>query len=409
MMASMYIEHTTRLLEAFEELPAAAGLLPWLARAHGIHLVGGAIRDLMLGREPRELDFVVEGDVDAAIASLAAPVRSHDRFGTCTIELRGFRYDFAQARQERYARPGALPDVSAAAVAEDLRRRDFTVNAFALALTGAERGTLLAVDDAPADLALRQLRVLHDASFRDDPTRLLRLARYVGRLEFGIEPHTFDLAEAAVAEDALGTVSAPRVGAEMRLLAAEPDPVQSFTRLRELRLDAAIAPGFGLADPALARRAIALLADDGDPGALVIAAAALTMPPGPLSRLLNRLGFPAAERDRIVAAAGAESLARALERAQLPSELMNAIGEGDRPELVALAGALGPAEAARTWRDWLRAVRLEIDGDDLLRAGIAPGARIGDGLRAALAAKRDSRVSGREGELGVALEAATRG
>jgi tRNA nucleotidyltransferase (CCA-adding enzyme) len=407
MMASMFTDRAEPLLAAFRTLPAAAPLLPWLEHAEDVHLVGGAVRDLMLGRAPGELDFVVEAELDSAIADLAAPVRSHGRFGTCTVELEGFRYDFARARRERYPVPGALPEVSPAGLEADLHRRDFTVNTFALALAGRARGTVLAVDDAPEDLRRRRLRVLHDASFRDDPTRLLRLARYLARLTFGVEPRTLDLAEAAIAGGALGTITGSRTGAELRLLASEPDPVAAFTRLHELGIDEALAPRFGLRDPSLAHRALTLLAGDGDRGTLVLAAAGLRMDPGQLGDLLRELAFSAGEREAILAAAGgAHALAQALRAAGRPSEIMAAIGERTPPELVALAGALGPAEAARQWNQSLRAVRLEIDGNDLLEAGAPAGPGIGAGLRAALAAKLDGRARGREAELAVALRAA---
>jgi tRNA nucleotidyltransferase (CCA-adding enzyme) len=410
MMASMFTDRAEPLLAAFRSLPAAAPLLPWLEHAENVHLVGGAVRDLMLGHAPGELDFVVEGELDAVIADLAAPVRSHGRFGTCTVELEGFRYDFARARRERYRAPGALPEVSPADLAADLRRRDFTVNAFALSLTGHARGTLVAVDDAPGDLRGRRLRVLHDASFRDDPTRLLRLARYLARLTFGVEPHTLDLAEAAIAGGALRTITGARAGAELRLLAAEPEPVAAFTRLHELGVDEALAPRFGLVDPRLAHRALSLLADDGDRGTLVLAAAGLRMDPVRLAELLRELAFTAGEREAILAAAGgAQALAQALGDAARPSEIVAAIGERAHPELVALAGALGPAQAAREWRQSLRDVRLEIDGNDLLAAGVPAGPRIGMGLRAALAAKLDGRVPDRAAELAVALGAASGG
>src|SRR5581483_2486520 len=145
---------------------------------------------------------------------------AYDRFGTATLEIDGHRYDFARARRERYPRPGALPEVEPASIAEDLRRRDFTVNATALALGGDDAGTLLSVDNALEDLSDQQLRVLHDASFTDDPTRLLRMARYAARLSWAIEPHTLNLARAAIATGALDTVSGARLGAELRLLVA---------------------------------------------------------------------------------------------------------------------------------------------------------------------------------------------
>ena len=154
------------------------------------------------------------------------------------------RFDLARARRERYAHPGALPDVEPASIDEDLRRRDFTVNALALALGGPRRGELVAAPRALDDLAAGTLRVLHDASFRDDPTRLLRLARYGGRLGFSPDERTARLAREAIGDGALATVSGGRQGAELRLAGAEADPRPVLQELDRLGLGAQLIPGF---------------------------------------------------------------------------------------------------------------------------------------------------------------------
>jgi tRNA nucleotidyltransferase (CCA-adding enzyme) len=396
----------TGLLERVRALPAAAPLMPRVHEHPGVHLVGGAVRDLLLGGEPYDLDLVVEGDAAGFARSLGGTVRFHDRFGTSTVVLGGFSYDIARARRETYAHPGALPDVVPATLAEDLLRRDFTVNAIAIALGGKAAGTLSSAPRALEDLGARQLRVLHDASFLDDPTRMLRLARYGSRLRFAIEPRTRALVSSALRAGALATVSGSRLGSELRLLAKEPDPVAALRCLRGLEVDRAIHPGFGLRDEALARGALELLSDDGRRDRLAIALAAPRAPAGELRELLEALAFEAQDRDAIVeAVTRAPELAQALERAGAPSEIARA-ASGATPELVALAGALGPAEPAREWLTRLRHVRLGIDGGDLLAAGAPEGPAIGRGLRAALAAKLDGRVSGREAELAEALHAA---
>jgi tRNA nucleotidyltransferase (CCA-adding enzyme) len=372
----------------------------------GVHLVGGAVRDLLLGDEPFDLDFVVEGDAAVFAARLGGQLRVHDRFGTSTVTLDGHSYDFARARRERYARPGALPDVTAASLMEDLQRRDFTINAAAIALTGPRAGELTAAPMALEDLEARRLRVFHDNSFVDDPTRLLRLARYASRLGFAIERRTRDLAAAAVDAGAPETVSGPRIGTELKLLAREPDPLAAFQSLHDLALDRAIHPRFGIGDEAVARRALALLPEQDRRDRLALALAAREVPPAELARLLDALAFEAADRDAIVsAAASAPQLAMSLRAAPAPSEVVKAAA-GAGPEQVALAGALGPAEAAREWLRRFRHVRLAIDGDDLRAAGVPEGPAIGRGLRAALAAKLDGHARGREAELACALEAA---
>ena len=397
------------LLTRFSALAAARPLLARLGGADGVYLVGGAVRDLLLGSEPLDLDLVVDGELEPVAALLGTPERVHDRFETRTVSLEGFSYDLARSRRESYAHPGALPTVEPAGIAEDLSRRDFSDNALALGLSGSSRGRLLQAPHGREDVEARRLRVLHDQSFFDDPTRLLRLARYAGRLGFAIEEHTHALARAAVTAGALDTVSGPRVGTEVRLLAQQGDPVQGFRVLGELGIDEAIAPGFGIRDEdraGLARRALALLPADGAPADLVLAVAMLDVPAAAATGLLDRLAFPAGRRDRILAAASrAPELTHRLGAAEQPSEIAAAIGAGP-PELVALAGALGAEAAARRWLEDLRHVRLDIDGDDLLGAGVEPGPAVGAGLAAAHAAMLDGHADGREAQLAAALQGA---
>ncbi len=394
------------LLDKLAALPAAAPLLARLGDTTGVYVVGGAIRDLLIGRLPPDLDLVVEGDPAPVAARLGGEIRTYDRFGTATVTAGGHTYDIARARSERYPAPGALPEVEPAPLDEDLRRRDFSVNAIAVELGGPEAGTLRAVPTALEDLDARRLRALHDGSFIDDPTRLYRLARYAARLAFEVEPHTSQLARAALAAGALRTVSGPRIGAELRLLAREAERVEAFGCVHSLGLDVALDPRFTAVDAGLASRARALLPADGDLAIVVLALAARAIPAGELTELLDALAFEAPDRTAIVAAAtGSASLAAALEQATRPSQIA-AAAAGAAPEQVAIAGALGPADAAEEWLARLRHVKLEIDGADLLAAGVPEGPAVGRGLRSALAAKLDGRAQGREAELSEALRVA---
>jgi tRNA nucleotidyltransferase (CCA-adding enzyme) len=213
-------------LDALRADPCGALLLRAFHAGDRVHLVGGAVRDLLLVRPPRELDIVVEGDVDAAAARLGGEVTAHDRFGTARVRAGECAFDLVRARAESYAYPGALPDVRPATLREDLRRRDVTVNAIALGLDGA----LVAVNGGLDDLRAGLLRVLHDASFVDDPTRVWRVARYAARLGFTVEEHTRVLAAAADPS----TVSGDRLGAELRLALREPDPPAALEAVRDL-------------------------------------------------------------------------------------------------------------------------------------------------------------------------------
>jgi tRNA nucleotidyltransferase (CCA-adding enzyme) len=383
------------VLEALRALPGGPELLAALGGRADVWVVGGAVRDALVGRMPRDIDLVVEGDAAALAAQLGEVREVHDRFGTTAVDVAGAPVNVAMARAESYAEPGALPDVRPASLPDDLVRRDFTVNALAVDLCGR----LHEAPGATEDLAARRLRVLHEGSFRDDPTRLWRLGRYAARLGFGIEPETERLARSAVAGGALDTVTGPRMGNELGLALNEPDPAAALAAAHELGLlPAGMAPRRGLT-----RDALELLPEDGHPGVLALAAMAGAVEPQRLRTWLDELGIARRDRNQVVAgAAGAEPLASSLAAARRPSEIA-AAARGKPPEQVALAGALGPVAAARAWLDELRDVRLEITGDDLLAAGVPAGPEIGRRLDRALAARLDGEAVGSEAELAVAL------
>src|SRR6185312_1319371 len=177
-------------LDDLRALPCGARALAAFGGDDRVHLVGGAVRDLLLGRRPREVDLVVEADLDETAGRLGGDVTAHDRFGTARVLFGDCEIDLARARREHYLRPGALPEVEPASLEEDLRRCDVTVNAMAIGLDGALRAVPGAVEDLEAGV----LRVLHDRSFADDPTRLWRVARYAARLGFTVDPRTRALA-----------------------------------------------------------------------------------------------------------------------------------------------------------------------------------------------------------------------
>ena len=369
-------------------MPAGVRLLDAVAATGEAWLVGGAVRDLLLGREPRELDVAVEGDVRPLAQALGGEVLLHEAFGTATVISGGDTFDLAQTRTETYAEPGALPQVTPATITEDLARRDVTVNAIAVALPS---GRMVAAPGALEDLDARVLRVLHDASFTDDPTRVWRVARYAARLGFTVEPHTAALAAVA----GPGAVSGERVGHELRLLLREDDPAAALAALAGLNPHV-LPEGFEATPPALAD-ALQLLPPDGRRDLLVLAACTGTMDLRLLQRWLDHLQFPAHDRD-LVAAASRWVTGAPLRAAGTPSQIARA-ARGAPVEAVALAG--GPN--ARRWIDELRHVRLEISGDDLLAAGIPAGPALGARLARTLDQVLDGAVGGREAQLTAAL------
>jgi tRNA nucleotidyltransferase (CCA-adding enzyme) len=404
--------HTAeQVLERLGGLPGGPELVAQARRREDVALVGGAVRDLLLGHWPRELDVSVERGADRLARELAATVSPgeraygrtvepilHERFGTASVAWQYGRIDIAERRAESYPAPGALPEVRPGSFEDDLRRRDFTVNAIALPLHGAQSEGLVSVEGALDDLRAGVLRVLHERSFIDDPTRVVRLARYAARLGFEIEPRTRELAEQALTGGALDTVSGERVASELWLAAREPDGRAAMDALAQLGVLGALGLGF---DEELAGQAEAILPDDGAGDVLLIAIALVEAD----EPALARLGLPA-DLDARVRFRG-DPGERALSAAELHAALDTYPVEA-AAVLGALASRRSPEDGARV-RDWLdtqRHVRLEIDGHDLLAAGVPEGPAIGRGLRAALAAKLDRRASGREQELAEALSAA---
>jgi len=385
---------TSGAFDRLARLEPAAPMLAALEGETGVWLVGGAVRDLMLGGAPEDLDLVVEGDAVAvarrAAARLGGEALVHERFGTATVRGAGIAFDLASARRETYPRPGSLPEVELGATLEDdLARRDFTVNTFALRLAD---GVLSAWPGAQEDLAARALHVLHDASFRDDPTRLLRLARYAGRLGFDVEPRTAELAAEAVRDNALDTVSGERLGAELRLLAREPQPA-ALAALERLGVGAALLPGFTVA-PTLIARAVALCPEDARAD-LVALGATLRRPPA------ERLAFPAGEAAALRSCAGVDALLAELATDPRPSHA-DAVLRRRPLEAAVLAAARG-AEPARDWLERGRHLRTAITGDDLLAAGLR-GPAVGRALQAARAALLDGEAPDRDTQLAAALE-----
>lgn len=414
------------VLEQLRGLPGGEALLEVAAKRSDVELVGGAVRDLLLGRGPRELDVVVGGDEQtfaqdapsfardlAARLGVPSGANEHERFGTALVEWDGGRIDIATRRAESYPEPGTLPDVRAGTPEEDLKRRDFTVNAIAVALGGTDRGALRHVPEALEDLAAGRLRVLHEQSFIDDPTRLLRLARYAARLGFEVDPATRALAEEAIAARTLETVSGARIGAELRLALGEDDAVAALVAMDDLGLLSALHPRLRLEEPIVAG-ALALLPKDSRSDLALLAALVLPLalrvqvdPRAEILALLDRWDFPAGDRDRVAAATVAvPRLIEELPAVEHPSAL-RAVALGVPLEGVALAGALGCEEPARRWLEQTRHVRLEITGNDLLTAGVPEGPEIGLRLEAALHRKLDGGLAstGRDAELTAALEA----
>jgi tRNA nucleotidyltransferase (CCA-adding enzyme) len=398
----------SQLRERVRRVPGMERLLPALEGLPPAYLVGGAVRDLLRGAEPKDVDIAVEGDARSAARAVADRLGSgaseYERFGTATVETAEGTYNFAGTRQESYDSPGELPRVSPAPLADDLRRRDFSINAMALGLSGDDLGHLYDPCGGLADLEAGVVRVLHERSFLDDPTRLLRAVRYAARLGFGLDPETERLAREAVAADALSTVSGNRIGTELEALLEEAETPTRIELLRDLEIHSALHPELD-PDPEVVASAV-LGARAIDASRPVAGFAALVeSDPEALDLWLSDLGLTAEKRDAASRAARVgPRIAMALrERDRAPSELYDLLAR-EPLETLALALALrAPQDVVRRWVTELRGVGLEISGADLLAAGVPEGPPIGRALEETLRRKLDGLVSGREEELETAL------
>jgi tRNA nucleotidyltransferase (CCA-adding enzyme) len=401
----------SELLARVEALRGMGAVRPALEGGPPCFLVGGAVRDLLLGREPLDVDIAVDGKAaevaERVAAVLGGTVTAHERFGTATVVAGGVdAVNLARTRRETYAAPGALPVVEPATLAEDLVRRDFTVNALALALNGDAAGELVDRHGGRADLDAGLIRVLHERSFVDDPTRLLRAVRYAARLGFALEAGTERWARAAVAAGALATVSGPRIRDELLDLLGEDEAPAAVEALGDLGIAAALHSDLRPDADRVASAKLGAAETGADP--VLAALAALGVGPvaagGGFDVWIDALGLPAGARDRVQrAAADAPRLAEGLREQLCPSRL-RALLDGEPAEALALALALGaPAEPLLDYVARLSGMRLEIDGSDLLAAGLSQSPALGRALEETLARKLDGEVAGREDELRTAL------
>lgn len=402
------------LRERLRRVPGLEPVLPALAGLAPSFLVGGAVRDLLRGEPAVDLDVAVEGDARSVARTLAdrlgGTVREHERFGTATVVGDGVSLDLAATRTEIYDAPGELPRVAPAPLADDLSRRDFAINAMAIGLRGDDLGHLYDPCGGRLDLDAHIVRVLHDGSFVDDPTRLLRAIRYETRLGFAMDRATESLARAAVAAGALATVSGARIRDELMDLLAEPDAPSGVARMRDLGVAEGLHPALD-PDPELVASVVLGAAALGADRTITALAAMCADAPRRLDLWLADLHLPAAQRDAAGRAARvAEGIARELRaREHAPAELRGLLSR-EPAEALALALAFqAPPEPILHWVTDLSQVQLEISGDDLVEAGVPPGPAIGAALDGTLNAKLDGIINGRDEELNTALALARTG
>ena len=205
------------------------------------YAVGGFVRDLLLKKPNLDLDIVIEGDGIAYAKKLAAKlggrVRTHERFATAMVVLpNDFKIDIATARLEYYEYPAALPTIELSSLKLDLFRRDFTINAMAIQLNSASFGTLNDFFNCQNDLKYKSIKVIHNLSFVEDPTRLFRAIRLEKRMDFTIAKHTERLMRNAVKMELFGKAEDSRFFTEIKIILSEENPLPAIERLAEFHL-----------------------------------------------------------------------------------------------------------------------------------------------------------------------------
>lgn len=383
------------------------------------YLVGGIVRDIILQRRKGDIDIVVKADALSFAREMAkilkAQVKVYGQFGTATLELPGGgRLDIATARKEWYPHSGSLPKVCGGTLQDDLYRRDFTINAMAVSLNKDSFGELIDEFGGRRDLKGKKVRVLHDRSFLDDPTRILRAVRFEQRFGFRIERRTLRLLKEAVDNDVMRNVKPPRYFAEFKKMLSESDPLPCLKRLNDLERLRFMDPRMRLDIPSLKKihGRWPLLKEkfpfySACPAWLIYFMAVVEPLEGPrLDAALHKFPLRKDEKQSILQVQKKGDLTRRLLAFSLTRSQVCGMLRPLSPAAIFYWRAGTPFRRiekrldAYAGRDAL--IRLEINGDDLKRMGAGSGRDIGRILSRVLEMKIDRRIVNKKEELDAA-------
>lgn len=382
------------------------------------YLVGGCVRDLLLEKENFDLDFVIEGSAIQLGQELAKAypgrlrvVARHERFQTATLEFfceEKREVDLSTARTEFYEYPAALPTVEPSKLEQDLLRRDFTINALAVCLNPGRFGQLVDYFGGLQDLKDRVLRILHPFSFIEDPTRIMRAARFAARLGFHLEPKSKEQARRAIAMGIFDDLGGTRIRTELKLILASPHRVDALDLLGDLGgklryLDAELE--YGLPVRSLLRRAERLLehypVEDNWLVHLGLLISGLDKQR--LENTLDRLQLQVDQKQKILSGLRLPDQIGTPELEPKRSETYR-LFHGQPKESLAIAACLArPGSLTRRmiklYLEQLDDISIELTGADLLKLGFSQGPELGRVLDALLDARLDGKVRSREEEL----------
>ena len=395
-----------QLLELVQDINGQAA-----KRGQRVYLVGGVIRDLLLGYPNFDLDLVVEGDAvklaQQVAATSQAKLLAHHRFGTAKLRYENFTLDLATARKETYAKPGALPAVTPGAIKDDLIRRDFSINAMAVSLASNDYGELTDPHRGKSDLEHRLIRILHPGSFSDDATRILRGVCYEQRFGFEFEVQTARLLKRDITM--LDTISGDRIRHELENIFEENRPELVIKRLDELGVLQRISPLLK-GDSWIAEKfdRARHLKKPAQLPSLYFCLLIYSFSERDIERFLARLNIPAKLSRAMCDTLRLKARLPLLDKSSLkPSEIYYLLQEY---ELLAIqANAIASDEKEGTpslivhhhlqlFLTKLRYVRTSLDGEELKRLGISAGPEMGKVLRVLHKAKLDGEVRTRADE-----------
>lgn len=410
--------HITKLIHVISDIANKSGCTAYLA--------GGFVRDLLLRIPNLDLDIVIEGDgMDFAkkLASrLSGRARIHEKFKTAVVVAPGgLKIDVATARMEYYTHPAALPIVEMSAIRNDLYRRDFSVNAMAIRLNGARPNALLDFFGGQADIKDKIIRVLHNLSFVEDPTRVFRAVRFESRHGFNIAKQTLSLLRNAVRHEMFNRLSGARLFAEIKAILNERRPTAPLKRMKELGLLRFIHPNLSFG-PEQER-----LMDDMEDMLIWMGLAFPLKPmelwPARLLVILDPLSavevvemmetFHSSRKILREAIKRREFMASALESlgatrsAPPPSALRELFHQADDVALLYLAAKSrnrGVTSAVTRYISEYAGVKPLVTGEDILAMGARPSRKVGDILKEIFSAQLDRKVNTKEEALQMALE-----
>ncbi|NQW20920.1 MAG: CCA tRNA nucleotidyltransferase [Chloroflexi bacterium] len=380
-----------------------------------VYVVGGVVRDLILERAPNDIDISVVGNARGFSEALASglgvnsPVESQFltfKINAVDLKLGGSSIDVVTARSETYSEPAALPEIAVSSISDDLKRRDFTINAMALSLSNSNWGNLVDPANGFGDVMRKRIKVLHAGSFVDDPTRIFRAVRYATRLGFSIDSRTSWLMSESLAY--VDRLSGTRIRNEFEQLLGESKRTDMLRMSEEMGLIGAMSPGLRIGS-----KALQVLDSQEELGTLstdltdLLAIATFGLNEDEATRVIERFDAPAEWGESITGNTRLAKHVALLDRPNiLPSELVEILDQIPLASIrahIAVGPPLPRRDKLNDYMERIRFIKPDLTGIDLIKAGIPEGPIIGKLICIVKRAKLDGHVRSRQEELELAL------